>query len=138
LLLHDHNRADCYGYVSEHILIAEKAIGKSLPDKAVVHHVDKNRSNNNRNLVICEDNAYHQLLHQRQKAYEHCGNPKWRRCTYCKKWDDPQNMYTISSQAYHRQCARERRLLCNLAKITEEVPVIKPLRGFMFQGEVVE
>lgn len=56
------------GYMYEHILIAEKAVGHALPKGAEVHHVDENRSNNaNGNLVVCQDRAYHQLLHRRMR-----------------------------------------------------------------------
>lgn len=51
-----HPRADSSGNVLEHILIAEKALGKHLPDKAEVHHVNEIKTDNrNENLVICQD-----------------------------------------------------------------------------------
>lgn len=59
------------GYVPEHVLVAEKALGKFLPVRAVVHHVNGVITDNRpQNLVICEDQAYHLLIHRRarQKA----------------------------------------------------------------------
>ena len=55
-------------YRCEHILIAERVFGKALPKGATVHHVNGNpRDNRNCNLVICEDQKYHMLLHKREK-----------------------------------------------------------------------
>jgi hypothetical protein len=60
----------------EHVLVAERVLGKPLPPRAVVHHVDGNgRHNVARNLVICEDQAYHLLLHRRTRVKRLGGNP---------------------------------------------------------------
>ncbi len=89
----------------EHILIAERAIGGPLPPGAVVHHVDENRANNaNDNLVVCPSRAYHNLLHQRMRARDACGNPNWRKCCRCLVYDDPQNLNFSGGQAYHAAC----------------------------------
>lgn len=34
----------------------------------------------------------HKLLHQRINAMSACGNPDWRKCPYCKQYDNPLNM----------------------------------------------
>lgn len=45
-----------------------RVLGYALPRKAQVHHVDENpRNNANTNLVVCEDAAYHKLLHRRMR-----------------------------------------------------------------------
>jgi len=96
-------------YVSEHILIAEKVLGKYLPDKAVVHHSDGNGLNNtNNNLVVCQNEAYHRILHQRKRAFEASGHALWRKCRYCKKYDDTKNLRIGNrkgASAYHKVCA---------------------------------
>ncbi|MEI7636165.1 MAG: HNH endonuclease [Syntrophus sp. (in: bacteria)] len=68
-----HRRAHAKSnYVYEHILIAEHALGKELPKNAVIHHVDHNTLNNkNSNLVICQDQGYHLLLHVKERRMNH-------------------------------------------------------------------
>ena len=95
------------GRMREHIEIVEKVMGKALPKKAVIHHVDENCENNkNNNLVVCENQKYHFLLHTRTKALKSCGNVNWVKCKYCKKYDDPRhNMNTTNGGSpYHREC----------------------------------
>lgn len=100
VLAHGHPRANCRGYVREHILIIEKLLDKPLPPKAVIHHHTPDQ------LVACENQAYHMLLHQRMKAYKECGHANWLKCRYCHQWDDPINMYIHKKKriGYHRKC----------------------------------
>ena len=103
-----HPRANTNGYVWEHIIIAEKALGKSLPNGTEVHHFP-NRINFT-HIVICENSPYHNLLHRRQTAFFGCGHPSWRKCSYCKQWDAPENLIIAKyGQVYHAKCQREYR-----------------------------
>ena len=103
------------GYISigenyEHVLIAEKILGKTLPLNAVVHHINGIVGDNRpANLVLCQDQASHKLIHLRQKAFYECGNINWRKCVYCKQWDNPQNMYLHNRAFRHRFCENKRR-----------------------------
>ena len=90
----DHPRANIYGYIGEHVLVAENILGNFLPQGAIPHHHDGNRSNNvPSNLVICQDFSYHMLLHKREKAFRECGHASWRRCGHCGEYDDRKNLY---------------------------------------------
>ena len=94
-----------------HRINAERVLGKTLPSRAAVHHIDENRQNpNNNNLVICQDNTYHQLLHQRMRALKSSGHAGWRKCYICKKHDDPARMVNYESHPsyFHRECSREK------------------------------
>ena len=89
-----------------HVLIIEKALGHPIPAGAPTHHVDEYPSNNvNSNLVLCDSNAYHHFVHMRTRALKECGHASWRRCTFCGKYDDPENMYIYLKLAYHRSCS---------------------------------
>ncbi len=106
---HDHPRANKDGYVFEHIVVVEKAIGKFIPEKAVIHHIDGNPSNNSiGNIVLCENQAYHLFLHLRIRAIRACGNPSWRICKHCKEYDAPENIIVYKGRAgHHKKCDNE-------------------------------
>jgi hypothetical protein len=102
-----HPHANRDGFVGQHILVAEKALGYYLPDGAEVHHWNLNRSNNaNSNLLVCPSKAYHLLIHRRMEARAACGNPNFRKCYICKKWDDESALYIRARTAYHTECHR--------------------------------
>lgn len=98
----------------DHVRIAEKALGHPLPAGAVVHHANENKLDNiNSNLVICPDRKYHNFLHMRIDAMKACGNPNWRKCRHCQKYDDPINLRiyetkTGATQSWHVTCANKR------------------------------
>jgi HNH endonuclease len=92
--------------VRNHILVAERALGEPLPSGAQVHHVDGNRQNDaNKNLVICQDDGYHKLLHQRTRAFKACGNADFKHCCFCDAYDDPSLMVKFGRTGHcHKQC----------------------------------
>lgn len=110
----EHARANSIGYVPCSFLIIEKAINKIVPITAVIHHHDSNKGNDeNTNLVVCENDGYHKLLHQRKRAHDVCGQPHWRKCTLCKQYDKPENLYIYQGNPkggsiYHRKCKSEK------------------------------
>ena len=92
----------------EHVVVAERALGHSLPRKSVVHHVNGDgRDNRSENLVICQDAAYHMLLHQRQRALDACGHAHWRKCWLCKEYDSPEALHKCGSVIRHPACAAD-------------------------------
>ncbi len=93
------------GYVTESVLVVEKALGKCLPLSATVHHINGIITDNRpKNLIVCQNNAYHQLLHARQRAYKASGDPNKRKCKYCKKYDSIERLIKYRGNFYHKEC----------------------------------
>ncbi len=100
-----------YSYIYEHVWVAEHALGHMLPEDAQVHHVNGNKADNrNENLVICENAAYHKLLHRRELAYRATGNANMLKCRFCHQWDMPKNLLRISTRpsvGFHAKCNQQ-------------------------------
>lgn len=95
-----------------HVAVAEKALGRTLPPGAVVHHWDEDKLNNKpENLLICPDRAYHNLIHARMRALAASGDPAKRSCRHCKQYDDLANLRNYLTKQggwahWHPHCAR--------------------------------
>jgi len=60
----DHPSSNESGYVREHILVAEKKIGRHLIKNETVHHIDENKHNNSdNNIMIFKTNGDHARYH---------------------------------------------------------------------------
>jgi hypothetical protein len=78
------------GQTRAHRIRAEKALGHPLPPKAVIHHADGTKSERS-TLVICQDHAYHMLLHRRMRILKAGGDPNRgdRVCSRCHRAKPP-------------------------------------------------
>ena len=107
--LPSHPRAGKNGYVYDHILVVEAALGHYLPLSAEVHHVNEKKGENvGGNLVACNDRAYHGLLHQRTRALDACGDANALRCHLCSKYDRQEEIrITSQGRPLHLSCRRK-------------------------------
>ena len=62
-----HCLADCKGNVSEHRLKVFNYLKKNLEKNIVIHHIDKNKSNNNLENLKILTNSEHMRLHNLEK-----------------------------------------------------------------------
>lgn len=101
--------------VMKHVAAAERALGKPLPDGAEVHHVDGDTLNSaNANLVICQDNGYHKLLHLRAEVVSAGGDPNTQK--FCRKcgcarpfaaFNRARNKSVIGLTSACRECSKD-------------------------------
>ena len=82
-----------------HRLVVEKVLGRKLKTEECVHHVNEiKHDNTNKNLVLCPDASYHQLLHARQRVVDLGGNPNTDKyCSYHKCLHDKSEFSTTPS-----------------------------------------
>lgn len=106
--------ADSGERVTMHQWRAEQALGKPLPKGVVVHHATE-RKDDTCPLVICQDAAYHSLLHFRMRVKAAGGNPNTDRicdkCKTVKKSDQfpPRPTGFMGKHGTCRQCSNEMR-----------------------------
>jgi predicted nucleic acid-binding Zn ribbon protein len=123
------------GYIYEHILIAEEVIDRSLKEGEVVHHLDKNRSNNSPDNILVMHGPMHNKLHtwldqhdiipkerQRQRMELGCV-----RCKVCNKPIDPGLTF----------CSREHNSEFNALQRNKERGIDKPSKEILAK-EVTE
>jgi hypothetical protein len=102
-----HQRANTGGYVFEHILVIESVVGHNLALGVVVHHRDGNKQNNEPwNLTTFQSSTAHNISHRRLRAAQDCGNPDYRKCIYCQKYDAVDNLFQKKNKTgtYHTSC----------------------------------
>jgi len=62
--LPEHHLADGSGRVYQHMIVAEQMLGRKLNQEEVVHHKDRNRSNNSvDNLMVFKTVSDHTAYH---------------------------------------------------------------------------
>jgi len=96
-------------YQKEHVVVAERILGRKLTEDEVVHHVDGNKTNNDpRNLMVLT-RAQHSALHTRLDN----PNPPLRAGQWSKRWKACRGCGTTAqkhyAQGYCESCYRSLR-----------------------------
>lgn len=82
--------------VYEHILVAEKKIGRYLKKGENVHHINGIKDDNRpKNLIVCKTWAEHRKYH-RLKTW----SKKYNSCWLCNKTDSEHSGFGICSRCY--------------------------------------
>ena len=63
----DHPRASSDGYVFEHTVVMERAIGRYLNQDEVVHHINRIKSDNRLENLVLMNRHEHQSMHMRER-----------------------------------------------------------------------
>lgn len=65
----EHHSAKNHGFVYEHIVVAEKILGRNLKEGEVVHHINQKRTDNSpKNLMVFKTKEDHSRFHKTGKA----------------------------------------------------------------------
>lgn len=103
-----------------HRIRAEQALGKPLPPNAEVHHADGSTSES-APLVICQDSAYHSLLHMRMRIVKAGGDPNTQRvcgcCKQLKSFDEMAKKKAHGTSGYDGQTIHNVCKLCTAARV---------------------
>ena len=84
ILQKGHPHANSGGHVLEHIVVAEKKLGRMLRDGETVHHIDKNKQNNSPdNLMVFASRGDHTSFHGGCEIYK--DGDVWRAVQAIKK-----------------------------------------------------
>lgn len=89
-----------------HVKIVERILGHHIPIGSVIHHVNQNkRDNRNCNLILCQDQSYHRLLHARQRILDAGGNPDTDKiCSRCKTLKNLDEFHIAPRNGDGRRC----------------------------------
>jgi Pyruvate/2-oxoacid:ferredoxin oxidoreductase delta subunit len=83
----EHPSSNKWGFVYEHILVAEKKLGRNLLPKEVIHHIDGNVENNDpANIEILPNHSAHKRLHDQIRLLKSgIDRNKEKQCAKCKQ-----------------------------------------------------
>ena len=83
-------------------LVACAILGRPLLRNEQAHHADGCRSNDSpENIIVCNSGSDHVQLHLLLRSKKESGHYSWRKCCYCKQYDDPKNMVKKITKSHH-------------------------------------
>ena len=110
-----------------HRAIVERVLGYTLPKGVEIHHVNEDVNDfRNSNLVVCQDRAYHKLLHMRMRALRACGHADWRRCVICKQYSPVEELRFYKNgkgqnvPPFHPACGAKTQRINRIARLRRQ------------------
>lgn len=67
----NHPKCNTWGYVPQHRLVLERAMGRFLGKGELVHHIDENKLNNDLSNLVAIDKKTHMEIHQKLRHDAH-------------------------------------------------------------------
>lgn len=97
----NHPKATKYGYVLEHVVVAENMLNRMLEKDEVVHHLDGNKKNNNPENLEVMNKRQHNSLHGKMVGKNYVEF----KCPQCDKiFSKPRNKTFLVKKTKHNAC----------------------------------
>lgn len=104
----EHPRIQGRGYVLEHVLVAEKKLGRPIQNGERVHHINGIKTDNNpENLMVFSSESEHQKEHQRLAHIGRIVVP----CLWCNK---PRFAKGLCRKHYQIEYRKNEKKLCSV------------------------
>ena len=83
-------------------------MSKGAKGKIISEATRLKMSNSSRGKPYTDKMRANHLLNATKRWESESGHPNWRKCSYCKNYDDPKNLYIGKDTCFHKKCRNKR------------------------------